>query len=78
MLQHELDMTGAKRVGYLTGARNFSKSICWECRRPTSKCAWLMDNKPFKGSEYMERECWYCEGVTYSVYAITKCPMEVK
>ena len=74
-MKHEFDMTGAKKLGTLEqGNDSTVRSICWACKRPVSECEWLMLGKPYKGSKYWERKCWYDGHTHYCVYAIVKCP----
>ena len=76
---HEFDMSGTKKLGMMSeGVKGGVGSICWDCKRPTGKCTWLMAHIPYEGSEYWERVCYYENHTTYSTYAIVSCPMEVK
>ena len=76
---HEYKMAGAERLGYMTeGVKDSVRSICWECKRPVGECSWAMRFIPYKGTQYWERECFYENHTTYSVYSIVSCPMEVK
>lgn len=45
-----LDMTEAIRMGDAT--EDMPMSICWRCKRPVGDCQWLMECKPYKGTEY--------------------------
>lgn len=69
---HELDMKGAKKLGEM-GEQSVT-SICWNCKKPVSECEWLMLGKPYKGSQYWVRRCYYYAHTKYNVYAIVKCP----
>lgn len=44
------DMTGAIRLGDVT--EDTPASICWYCKRPVGDCQWLMEYKPYEGTEY--------------------------
>lgn len=77
-MKRQLEMVGCKRIDYMTTPSEYRKCICWECLRPVGECRWLMCAIPYANSEYYERECNESKWMEYSVYAITKCPMEVK
>ena len=70
----ELDMTGCKRIAYMRYPFDYQKSICWNCRKPIGQCEWLMNCRPYAGSEYYERLCDESKCLQYSIYAIVKCP----
>ena len=70
----ELDMTGCKRKGWMIAAKDWRSSICWECKVPVGKCEWLINGRPYKGSQYYERDCRESPVMRYHIYAIVKCP----
>lgn len=72
----KLDMTGAKRLGDTT--RDTPSSICWYCKRPVGDCQWLMERKPYKGTEYYSFTPVIIDCQPMETYNIQYCPKHIE
>ena len=72
-MKKAIDMSGCVKRDYTTGGR-WHRSLCETCTFPLKYCTWLLERKPFAGSEYYEHDVVYWEKICYTVYSIAKCP----
>ena len=72
----EFDMTGCTRLKLLKGAQGaWTRSKCERCLVPTRDCQWLLHERPYEGSKYIETRAKYRAEHEYSTYSIQYCPM---
>lgn len=70
------DMSKCINYGTLTKDGRFAlriNSICWDCKKPTAGCRWLMDRVPYEDSIYWVQKVHW-ENYQDETYIIIKCP----